>query len=90
MKFLFGIKVAIIGMGVVFIALVLLVLFIKVMGYLLALYEKRMASVKSRDAMVESKMNRAEPVEQFKEGHDTEDEYTAAICAALAAYSRNK
>lgn len=81
-------KVAIIGMGVVFIVLVLLVLFIKVMGYLLALYEKRKAPVRSRDAMVESKMNRAEPVEQFKEGHDTEeDEYTAAICAALAAYS---
>ncbi|MEN6359113.1 MAG: OadG family protein [Smithella sp.] len=90
MKLIFGIKVAIIGMGVVFFALILLVLFIKVMGTVVALYEKRKAPVKSGDIPTKPVMNREEPVERIKDGDEAEDEVTVAICAALAAYSRNK
>lgn len=91
MKLIFGIKVAIIGMGVVFFALILLVLFIKVMGTVVALYEKRKAPVKSGDVLTKPVRNREEPVERIKDGDEAgEDEVTVAICAALAAYSRNK
>jgi len=91
MKFIFGIKVAMIGMAVVFSVLILLVVFIKLMGYLIALYEKRKALAKTDDVLSKPSIALAESVNQLKDRDEAdEDEVSVAICAALAAHSRNQ
>ncbi|HNQ02540.1 MAG TPA: OadG family protein [Syntrophales bacterium] len=80
MKLLFGLTVALIGMGTVFFALVLLVGVIKVQGYLVSLAERRKAPrVSAAPAAGSAAM--AAPA-------GDEGEVLAVIAAAVSAFSR--
>ena len=77
-KMIFGLTVALIGMGTVFFALVLLVGVIRVQSYLVALVERRKAP---KAAAAPAAGAAAVPA-----GDD--GEVTAVIAAAVAAYTR--
>jgi len=77
-KIIFGLTVALIGMGTVFFALVLLVCYIRVQSYLVALAERRKAP-KAAGAPAAG----AAAVPAGDDG-----EVTAVIAAAVAAYTR--
>lgn len=74
----FGLNVSLIGMGVVFVALVLLVYIIRGISWLASYYEKSTAPVK-----IEATKHAPATVRN-PDGDD--DEIAAVIAAALAAY----
>ena len=74
----FGLNVSLIGMGVVFVALVLLVYIIRGISWLASYYEKSTAPVK-----VEAGKPAAAAA---RESDGDDDEIAAVIAAALAAY----
>jgi len=77
----FGLNVSLIGMGVVFVALVLLVYIIRGISWVASYYEKSTAPVKVEAA-------KPAPVAVRAPGPDDE-EVAAVIAAALAAYREN-
>lgn len=85
MKLLFGLKVALIGMGVVFFALILLVIAIKALSFLLALFEKW--EVRPRTKPVAT---HAEPVKTIHDHQTDGDDIAIAITAAVATYSQDR
>lgn len=74
----FGLNVSLIGMGVVFVVLVLLVYIIRGISWLASYYEKSTAPVK-----VEAGKPAAAAA---RESDGNDDEIAAVIAAALAAY----
>ena len=83
---IFGLKVSLIGMGVVYFALILLVYIIKGFSILSALYDKR-----TKPATVNAAKTPAAPVLLVRGlDRESEEEIAAVISAAVAAYSRDR
>ena len=76
----FGLNVSLIGMGVVFVALILLVYIIRGISWIAAYYERSTAPVK-----VEATKPAPAPVH----GPDEDEVLAAVIAAALAAYRKD-
>lgn len=75
----FGLNVSLIGMGVVFVALVMLVYIIKSISWLAATYEKSSAPLNVDAAKTPSAADRGASQDQ--------EELAAVIAAAVAAHS---
>jgi len=81
----FGLKVSLIGMGVVYIALILLVFIIKGFSSLVALMDRQKKTVAAEPAAS------AAPVMFLRDtGRESEGEIAAVIAAAVASYRGRK
>lgn len=82
---IFGLKVSLIGMGVVFFSLILLVYIIKGLVMVSALYNRKRSGMAET---VEASINPGVKVKQMDQ--ETEEDISAVISAAVALYSRNR
>jgi len=83
---IFGLKVSLIGMGVVYFALILLVYIIKGFSILSALYDRRAKPA----TVIAAKTPAAPALLVGGLDRESEEEIAAAISAAVVAYSRDR
>lgn len=82
---LFGLKVSLIGMGIVFFALVLLVFIIRVFSMAAAMLDRRSSAVQASPVGFP-----AVPVVLVRDMEQENEEIAAVISAAVAAYRRDR
>lgn len=84
-RLLTGLLVFIMGLGMVFIVLFVLIAIIKLVAYIQTLPE-RLAKKKAQESVVEEQPSLPAPVQQIEVAADEDEEIVVAITAAIAAY----